>query len=60
MTLQCTDGVASAATVTIASGMLTTTITGGSASALSIKLSDFVTIGQLVEYINAIPFTRLL
>lgn len=55
MTLECTDGVASAATVTIASGVLTTSITGGSASPLSIKLSDFVTVGQLVEYINSIP-----
>lgn len=55
MTLQCTDGVASAATVTIASGVLTTAITGGSASPLNIKLADFATIGQVVEYINAIP-----
>ena len=55
MTLTCTDGVASAATLTIAAGILTTAITGGSASPLSIKLSDFSTIGQLVDYINSIP-----
>lgn len=55
MTLTCTDGVASAATLSIAAGVLTTTITGGSASSLSIKLSDFATIGQLVEFINAHP-----
>jgi hypothetical protein len=55
MTLQCTDGVASVATVTIAGGVLTTSVTGGSASPLNIKLSDFATIGQVVEYINSIP-----
>ena len=55
MTISCTDGVASAATLTIAAGLLTTVITAGSASPLSIKLSDFSTIGQLVDYINAQP-----
>lgn len=55
MTISCTDGVASAATLTIAAGVLTTAITGGSASPLNIKLSNFTTIGQLVEYINSMP-----
>ena len=55
MSIQCTDGVASAATLSIVNGVLTTVITGGSASPLNIKLSDFATIGQLVEYIASMP-----
>ena len=55
MSIQCTDGVASAATLTISNGTLTTSITGGTASPLNLKLSDFVTIGQLVEFISSTP-----
>jgi hypothetical protein len=43
------------ATMTIASGMLTTTVTGGSGANLSIALSQYSTIGTLATYISAQP-----
>ena len=41
------------ATLTIASGMLTTTVTGGTGANLSIELSQYSTIGNLVGFINS-------
>lgn len=46
---------ATAATMTITASAITTTITGTGAANLSIPLSMFVTISQLVNYINAQP-----
>jgi hypothetical protein len=51
MTIQCTDGAISAATLSISATTLTTTITGGTAASLSIPLSQFNTIGDLAAYI---------
>lgn len=45
--------VGTTGTVNIADGVLTTTVTGGSGSNLSINLSDYTTLGQLASYINA-------
>lgn len=42
-------------TLTIASGMLTTTVVGGSGSNLSVDLSQYSTIGVLAAYIAAQP-----
>lgn len=55
LTIQCTDSVASAATMTIASGMLTTTVTGGTTAPLSIDLTKFFTVSALASYIAAQP-----
>ncbi len=56
MTIECTDGAATAATVTIvnttATQTLTTSITGGTTAALNINLANYLTIGDLVAYIN--------
>jgi hypothetical protein len=52
ITVQCTDGVSSAATLTINATHFTTTITGGTASSLNIPLSQFQTIGDLVAFLN--------
>lgn len=42
-------------TLTIASGMLTTTVTGGTGGNLSITLSQYSTIGQVATFIAAQP-----
>lgn len=56
MTLVCNDSGISAATVTIAEGQLTTTLTGATfAQPLAIDLSRFATVKQLVDFINAQP-----
>lgn len=56
MTLECTDAVASAATVTISDTHLTTAVTGGTtAQNLSVKLSGFASIEKLCDYINTMP-----
>jgi hypothetical protein len=55
ITLQCTDGVSSAATLTVSATAITTTITGGSTQNLNIPIGQFQTIQQLVDYINTIP-----
>lgn len=47
--------VGTTATMTIASGMLTTTVTSGSGSNLSINLSQYSSIGQLAGFIAAQP-----
>jgi hypothetical protein len=47
--------VGTTATLTIASGMLTTTVTGGSGANLSINLSQYSTIGVLAGFIAAQP-----
>jgi hypothetical protein len=52
MTIQVTDGSATAATLTIDATEISTTVTGGTAASLSIPIAQFNTIGQLVEYIN--------
>jgi hypothetical protein len=56
------------ATLTIASGMLTTTVAGGSGANLSIELSQYATVGTLATYIasqtgysaTAVPFATSL
>lgn len=55
LTIQNTDGAASAGTMTISATALTTTITGGASQNLNISLTAFQTIQQLVDYINTIP-----
>jgi hypothetical protein len=56
MTLQCTDGAASAATVTLTDKKLTTAVTGGStAQNLDIDLSTVSNVAKLVELINQNP-----
>jgi hypothetical protein len=55
MSIQCTDAVATAATITITDTKLTTTVTGGTAQPLNIDLAKFPTISQLVAFINAQP-----
>lgn len=56
MTVQCTDGSASSATVTITSTHLTTSVPGAStAQALSVDLSSFSSVAKLCEYINTQP-----
>lgn len=47
------NGTATLATVTISDTALITTITGVSASNLSLNLRDFKTVGELVAYINS-------
>jgi hypothetical protein len=54
LTLQCTDGSASAATTTVSATALTTSITGGTTSPLNILLTQFNTLTDLVAYINTI------
>lgn len=41
------------ATATIANGVLTTTVTGGSGAALNINLADYATLASLATYIDA-------
>lgn len=53
LSILCTDGTASAATVTIDALKITTTITGGTAANLSAPLANFNTIAKLAAYINA-------
>lgn len=50
--IQVTDGVSTAATLTINATTITTTVTGGTAPSLTISKSQFATIEQLVEYLN--------
>jgi hypothetical protein len=47
--------VGTTATLTIASGVLSTTVVGGSGSNLSITLSNYVTLSDLADYINSQP-----
>lgn len=51
-TLECTDGVSTVATLTINATTISTAITGGTASPLSLPKAQFATIQQLVDYIN--------
>lgn len=53
MTVNCTDSVASTATLSIAAKTLTTTVLGGTAQSLAIDLSTFSSLTQLANYINA-------
>jgi hypothetical protein len=55
LNIQCTDSVSTACTLTITDTLLTTTVTGGTAAALSIKLNQFASIAQLAAFINAQP-----
>lgn len=51
--IQCTDGVSSAATLTITASAITTTVTGGTAPSLNIPIGQFATIQKLVDFISA-------
>lgn len=53
ITIQVTDGSATAAVLDISSTTFSTTVTGGSAPDLSIPLAQFNTISQLVDFINS-------
>lgn len=55
MTLQCTDAVSTAATVTITDKEFKTQVTGGTAQSLTVPLSSVPTVAQLVAFINAQP-----
>lgn len=53
MTIQVTEAGVTAATLTITGTLFSTTITGGTAPGLSIDKTQFTTISQLVDFINA-------
>ena len=55
LALVCTDAAASAATLTITATTLSTAITGGTTSNLSLSLDQFSTVQDLINYLNTVP-----
>lgn len=51
--IQVTDGVSTAASLTISATAITVTVTGGTAPSLSIPIGQFSTIQKLVDFIDA-------
>lgn len=55
LTVRCTDGTATAATITITETTISTTITGGTTASLSLDKDRFATIKQFADFLNTQP-----